>query len=383
VIVLSSTFIFTGVDIVARSLLRRDLDFKRAAWVQALQNLTYSAASLILAALGLGYWSLVLASVLGQLVRTASAVAWRPHRIAWPNDLASIKSELWFGTHVAVSRFALYIRRFSDILVVGRVLGTEALGAYNVGWSQANIPVDRVGPVVTGVSAPVLAAAQANKSELRRYLRLFTEGLAFMTFPTTLGLAVVADDFVMLVFGERWVATIGPLRVLAVVAAMRAITPVLSQVLIATDQTKKNMQFTVAGAIMIPAFLLVGTRWGITGVALGWLVGHPLAMGTVLLRHALRAAEMPFREYLAALAPAGISSLVMIACVLALRLLMPADWPLAGRFATEVAGGALAYGLVVLVMYRGRIPSLMRTFREMRNAKQGIDSHPMPYSDAD
>jgi hypothetical protein len=73
----------------------------------------------------------------------------------------------------------------------------------------------------------------------------------------------------------------------------------------------------------------------------------------------------------------------MIACVLALRLLMPADWPLAGRFATEVAGGALAYGLVVLVMYRGRIPSLMRTFREMRNAKQGIDSHPMPYSDAD
>jgi teichuronic acid exporter len=363
IMLMSATFVFTGIDIVARALLRRDLQFKRAAWVQASQNFTYAAVSLAMAALGFGYWSLVGGAVAGQFVRMVSAVASRPHRVSWPYDLASIRSELWFGSHVVVSQFALYIRRFSDILIVGRMLGTEALGAYNVGWTQANMPVDRVGTIVTGVSPAVLAAAQNDPPALRRYLRLLTEGLAFMAFPTTIGMAVVADHFVLFVFGERWVATITPLRILCLVAAMRAITPILSQVLVATDQTKKNMQFAVAAAIVIPAFLLVGSRWGLTGVALSWLVGHPLVLGSVLLRHALRAAEMRVGDYFAALRPAGVASAAMVLAVLAARFGLPAEWPLGARFSLEVAVGAVVYGLGVLVMYRGRFQSFLRLIR--------------------
>jgi O-antigen/teichoic acid export membrane protein len=267
---------------------------------------------------------------------------------------------------VVVSRFALYLRRFSDILIVGRMLGGEALGAYNVGWTQANIPVDRVGPIVTGVSPSVLAAAQGDPPALRRYLRLFTEGLALMAFPTTLGMAVIADHFVLFVLGEKWLETIAPLRILCLVAAMRAITPILTQILVATDQAKKSMQFSVAGAIIMPVFLLVGSRWGITGVAMGWLVGHPLVMGTVLLPPALRTAEMRLGEYLSALRPAGLASGAMVLCVIGTRVLLPPEWPLATRLATEVVVGAIAYGLGVFVTYRNRLPSLLLLVRSAR-----------------
>lgn len=355
IMVLAVSFIFSGADIVPRSLLKRDLDFKRLSLVGGARNMVYAVTSLALAALGFGYWALVLAGLSGTLVRMIVALWWRRHRITWPSQLHTIRSELWFGGHVVVTQLSLYVRKFADILIVGKTLGTEPLGAYNVGWTQANIPVERVTPIVTGVSAGVLAASQDDTAGLRRYVKMFTEGIALIAFPATFGLAVVADDFVMLVFGERWAATIGPLRVLAVVAALRCITPVLSQVLIATDQAKENMQFAVAGSIVIPIFLFIGSHWGITGVAFGWLLGHPLVMGTILLRHALRTTEMPFLEYVSSLRRAGLASLVMVLVVIATRTTMPPEWPLGLRFAVEVASGAVVYGIWVFTIYRKRL----------------------------
>lgn len=372
VMVLAITFMLSGADIVPRSLLKRDLDFKRLALIQAASNVAYAVSSLTLAALGFGYWSLVLGGLVGSVVRMVTALASRRHRITWPSQLATIRSELWFGWHVVVTQLALYVRKFADVLVVGKVLGTEALGAYNVGWTQANVPVERVTPIVTQVSAGVLAASQHDKAGLRRYMRLFTEGIALLAFPATFGLAVVADDFVMLVFGEQWSATIGPLRVLAVVAAGRSITPVLSQVLIATDQAKKNMQFAVAGSIIIPIFLFIGSYWGLTGVAVGWLVGHPLVMGTILLRHALDTADLRLRDYLASLRAAGLASIGMVVAVIATRLAMPSEWHLGARFGIEVVVGAVVYGLWIFTAYRTRAKRAFAMLRSSRKASTGV-----------
>lgn len=374
VMVLSVTFVLTGVDVVPRSLLRRDLDFRRLAWIQASQNFSFAGLSLTLAAIGFGYWSLVLAGLGGSMVRMTMALAVRRHPVAFPREIDTIRSELWFGAHVVVTQLALYIRQFSDVLVVGRVLGTEALGAYNVAWQQANVIVERVSPIVSEVSAAVLAASQNDRAGLRRYVKMFTEGIALLAFPATFGLAVVADDFVALIFGDEWLPAIGPLRILALVAAFRSITPVLSQVLIATDQAKKNMQFAVAGSVVIPAMLYVGSRWGITGVALGWLVGHPLVMGTVLLRYALQTTELSLMGYLSALRAPAIACGGMVAAVIAVRAAMPLDWPLWLRFILEVGTGVAVYGGWMFSAYRKRFQSFLAVLRSPPSAQEPSQS---------
>lgn len=368
VLLLSVTFILSAADVVPRSLLKRDLNFKSLALIGAAQNLTYSVSALSLAALGFSYWSLVIASLLGATVRMVAALLSRRHAIAWPAEIDSIRSELWFGSHVVITQLALYLRRFADVLVVGRTLGTDALGAYNVGWTNANIPVERVTPIVTSVSSAVMAAAQNSRAELRRYVKMFTEGIALLAFPASFGLAVVADDFVLLAFGERWLGTVGPLRILAIVGAMRSITPVLSQLLIATDQARKNMQFAIAGAVIIPLFLLIGSQWGVTGVAGGWLIGHPLVVGAVLLRHALRTAGLSLLDYLASLSSATLASVFLVAAVLVARASMPQAWPLAARFGVQVGVGAGVYGLCVFVVYRKKLHRFVSFIREARRS---------------
>ena len=71
--------------------------------------------------------------------------------------------------------------------------------------------------------------------------------------------------------------------------------------------------------------LYAGSRWGITGVALGWLVGHPLVMGTVLLRYALQTTQLSLMGYLSALRAPAIACGGMVAAVIAVRAAVAAD----------------------------------------------------------
>ena len=377
IMVLSVTFLFAGLDVVPRSLLKRDLRFRHLAGVQASENLTYAVTTLVLAHLGFAYWSLVLGAVAGSLARMVVANVMRGHAIAWPSDLTTIRTELRFGWHVVAARFAIYVRHFADITIVGRVLGTQALGAYQVARMMANISVDRVTDLVSEVTPAVLAAARHDNASMRRYLRIVTEGIAFLSFPATFGMAIVADDFVRLVFGERWLATITPLRILAVAGALRSITPILSQVLIAKDEARLNMQFTVASAIVIPALLLFGTQWGVTGVAAGWLIGHPLVMIPTVQRHALRVVGMSLGEYLGSLRAAAVASAATVLVVIGVRAVMPHDWPLALRFGLEVGAGVAAYALFVFRAYRTRLSSFISLIRgRKRAAPQPVPSTP-------
>ena len=209
-----------------------------------------------------------------------------------------------------------------------------------------------------------LAASQRDPAMLRRYVRVFTEGVAFVAFPIAFGLAVVAEDFVLTVFGDAWSATVGPLRLLALVAVLRSITPVMSQTLIAVGEARKNMEFAVTTAVVVPVLLVIGSRWGITGVAAAWLVGQPLVTGPVLLRHMLRATDMRLAEWLDALRPAGTAALAMVAVVLAAQSWVPEAWPRSARFAVEVAAGAAAYGIGISITYRHRFAALALAIRQ-------------------
>ena len=358
IVVLSITLPVGGYESILRALLKRDLEFRRIGWLNMIENLTGAFTSLGLAALGFGFWSLVYGAVAGKLTATVVVMTWRRHRITWPRELHTVREQLWFGWNVLLSRIALYVRRLSDVTVVGRVLGSSLLGIYNVAWTVANLPVDRVTSIALDVTPAVFASAKDDDGALRRYLRLATEGVSLFAFPATIGLAVVAEEFVLLVLGETWSQAVVPLQILAITAALRSITPFLSQVLIATEQPRREMLFSLAGALVLPVLFLVGSRWGIEGVAIGWLIGHPMVGVPMLLLPALRAVGMSAREYLVALMPATLASSATATTVLLVQSIMPMEWPLLTSLLLKVSAGVVVYALVAGPALRKRLRAL-------------------------
>jgi PST family polysaccharide transporter len=365
IVVLSLSFLVTSLQMLPRALLARDLKFRALAWIDGVAALSLTVATLTLALLGFRYRALVYGQVASALVTTAVALAWHHHRIAWPRRLTALRSALAFGWQVSVSKIAWYVYTNADFAVVGRVLGKAVLGGYTFGWTIATIPVDRVSQLVSRVMPSVLAAVRDDPAALRRYFLSVSEALAFVALPLSVGLALTADHFVLVVLGERWRLAIAPLALLGVYAGYRSLATLLSPILVATGHARRNMQFTIVAALVLPVLFYLGTRWGAAGVAGAWIVGFPLVSAPVY-RLVFRTLHVSGGTYLRALWPGLSSSLVMAIAVVALRLLLPASVSLPPRLAAEVAVGAATYAAAAWVLHRERIRAFTTTLRELR-----------------
>ena len=370
VVALSVIFLASGFQTVPRALLARDLDFRRLAGLDAIEALSTIAVTLPLAAMGFRHWALVAGGIAGRLVSTVVVLSWRGHRLRWPVRFATISGPVVFGAHVIGSSLAWYTFLNADVTVIGRRLGSAALGSYSIGLTLASIPVDRLSALISRVTPAILAKLQHDRHALRRYVLALTEGTSLLTFPAAIGLALVAREFVLVVLGAEWRAAITPLRLLALAAVFRSLTPLFSQLLVATGQPQRNMHASIAAAIVLVPLFYVASYRGTAGVAAVWLVAYPLVVAAFSMRYAFAACDMRVALYVRALWPAIGATLAMSAAVLAVALIAPPTWPLPLLLGAKCIVGAVTY--VGLVWYRHgtRLRRSLAMVREPRPAER-------------
>jgi len=366
VVVLSVTFVTSAFQSLPRALMQRDLEYRRLAWLDGIEAIALTAGTLVLALLGFRYWALVLGGVLGRFVCTVAVLYWRRHRLAWPRQFRTILGEVTFGSHIVVSRLAWYAYTNADTAIVGRVLGKVALGAYNLGWTIASIPVERISGMVARVTPGIFSAVQHDLPALRRYVLGLSEIMALVTFPVSVGIALVAPDFVIVALGEKWRPAIVPLQLLALFGGFRSITALLPQVLVVLGQSRRSMQFSLIAAVVLPIAFWIGSRWGAAGVAGAWIVGYPLVAIPSYFRSAFRAIDLRTTAYLRALWPAGSATGVMAAAVAGVGLWLPEATSPKIRLFLLVTVGAVAYAGVLLVAHRRRLQDYLALWRRIR-----------------
>jgi len=354
-----------GMQTVSAGLLTRDMRFRTLSLLNGASAVVAAVFTLLFAWLGWKYWALVLGNLLATCFRSAFILRSRPQKYAIPH-IASIREPLRFGGHVIVSLIALNCYQRLDNLTAGRVLGQTALGLYGMAWTLANVPLEKVTSLVTTVIPSYLAQLQEDPAALRRYLRNLTEGLALATFPATVGLGLVARELIPLALGRRWIGVIPSLEVLSVYAAFRSIVALLPKLLTAIGNPRFVMWNDLAALVILPASFYVGSRWGIAGIAWGWVVAYPI-IAVPLYRKTFLTIGMKTREYIRALRPALDATIIMTAAVLLLKYLIPAREPLPLRLALEITAGILAYGGTLLLGYRQRVAAFVNTAKSFRH----------------
>jgi O-antigen/teichoic acid export membrane protein len=286
---------------------------------------------------------------------TAAIVIARPHRFAWPR-LASLRNALTFSTDVVVARLSWYGYSNADFVVAGRSLGQQAQGAYAFAWTLASVPVEKITSIIMSVTPAFFSAVQDQMSELNRYLITLTSGIAILSFPLCFGMALVAGDFVPIALGPEGQAAVVPLQVLAVYASARSIGPLLTPVLNAIGETRFAMWNNLLALALMPTAFVIGSRWGIGGVAMGWLAVHPLIM-LILFRRVASRTGLSIRSYLLGLAPAITGVAGMVGVVLLLRSALSTSPP-ALRLGLMVGAGAITYPAILLIGFRGHLRAL-------------------------
>jgi O-antigen/teichoic acid export membrane protein len=369
VVALSVKLIIDSLGMVPRALLARDLRFGVLAWTEAASAVAMSVITLVCAYAGLGFWSLVIGVIGGSVLTLGMSFVVRPHRLAFPSRWGELRGSVRFGRDVLLASLAWYEFSNADFVIVGRVFDKMSLGLYTFAWNVASVPVEKIAALVGGVTPGVFSAVQRDIPTFRRYFLSISEALATVTMPLAVGLSIVADDFVRVVVGERWLGAVLPLRVLALLGGLRSLTALPTQVMVATGNPHLARRCSLIAAVVMPLCFLVGSYWGLAGVASGWVVGFPVLVILFDYRYTFELLDLSPREYIGALRPAISSSLGMAAVVLALEWILSTTHvtPLV-RLAAMVGTGALAYFAVISLAHGDRV----RAFRTVMRATQKI-----------
>lgn len=340
IIVMSLAFVINAFQSVPLGLLQRELRFKLISFVDGIRALLLACINVSLAWLGFRYWTLVIGAVAGALISTGLVLSRRRCGFAWPR-LEEVQHALRFSGHVLAGRIAWYSYSNADFVTSGRVLGQAALGAYSVAWNLANVPVDKITGVLNNVTPALFSAVQHDAAALRRYLLKLTEGVALMTLPLSIGLSLVAPEFLSLALGAKWQAAALPLRILCLYVAFRSVAPLIGTLLIAVGESRFNMWNSLMAAVLMPSSFYAGSHWGNAGIATAWLIAYPVVALPLYVR-AFHRIGLRGREYLAVLLPALGGTGLLAAAVFGVKFLCP-GCRLGTKLTIEIIGGAAAY----------------------------------------
>jgi O-antigen/teichoic acid export membrane protein len=362
--VISITFLFTTLGTTQGALLIRDLRFRSLEVRTVIASAIASCVAIALALAGFGPWAIVGQKLTVTGVSTVllwRASGWRPH---FAFSSRSLRELFGFSGFIVGSRFLAYLERNTDNYLVGRHVGSAALGAYSVAYNVMLVPLTRLASPVQQVFYPALSKIREAARVGETWLHA-TRMVAFITVPAFAGMAVVAPDFVAVVLGDQWEDSAPVLRILCWVGIVQSVAWQTVSVLQAMDRTSQLFRFAVVSSTVTVVAFAVGVQWGIVGVAAGYAIATTV-LAPYYLSLPMRATGIGPRRFLGAIAGVLQASTVMAVVLVAVRLLVLDSLSPALRLTVLVAVGAAVY----LPLAAWRVPEALAELRSLRRRRQ-------------
>jgi O-antigen/teichoic acid export membrane protein len=368
VAVLSISFLLTGLGATQTAVLTKHMNFRALETRQMYATAAAAAAAIATAAAGGGAWAIITQQVAAAGVGTIllwRLSDWRPQfRFSW----ASLRRHGGFGGNVFGTRVLFYFSRNGDNVLIGRFLGSAALGAYSFAYNLMLIPFDRIAAPLQEVLFPALARIQEDRVRVGQIWLRANRLVASITLPAMLGLAVLAPDFVNVVVGSRWEAAIPVVQILALVGFLQSLVRLNSSILEACDRTSTLLRWSILISTANLAAFAIGLHWGIVGVAAAYAVTNTLLqpVNTYLTGRPIGVSVGTFARNVLPVACAGVGMAVI---AVGLRHgLMSADVPAVLRLVlVTVVAGAVYLGLLWWVARD--IPAEFRRLIDRRRAR--------------
>ncbi|MBI5617984.1 MAG: lipopolysaccharide biosynthesis protein [Gammaproteobacteria bacterium] len=344
--VLAAVLLFAPTTIVSAGVLSRDMRVDVLARIELVAALIRVTVTIGLAYLEFGVMSFALGYVAERgLIASSALIAsrWQPIARFEPRSVLPLFS---FGAQITIARLLWLGTTRIDVLVIGRILGTDTLGAYTIASQIAMAFFQFIASSYYRVVYPAFSRLQAS-SHRNAFVEKSSVYLALVALPVFGGIAAVAGPFVEVFLGAKWSASVAPLQVLALVAALQTMGGLLPQAANAIGRTDVGVRVNlVTLLVMASTFYLAAKFGGLEALLVTWCVVAPVRF-LLLCNLACKALGISISHYAKLHLGPAVSCALMVAVVCATEMLL-ASLSAASKLAVEIAVAALSYLLGAL-----------------------------------
>jgi PST family polysaccharide transporter len=276
---LSLGLLMSSLRTLPAVMMERELRFGPLATAEILQMTTFYVVAVAMAVAGGGAWAFVVAGV-SQLAVGALVVnlAWRKMPTLGI-DRDCLKSLFGFGFAYQVSVIVVTLRDAPLPALVGLVSGTVAAGLLQFSLRIA-LTIAGIDAMIARIAFPAFSRLQGNPQQQARALDAAILMTGLVVIPAQCWIAALAPVLVPLVFGPQWSGAILPLQIICIGTLLRFPARYLRQAEFADGKTRRALSMSVALTLLALVAFVVGlVGWGLTGAAVGFLVGAALGLG--------------------------------------------------------------------------------------------------------
>ena len=367
--VMALSFVITGLTTTATSLLRRNLEFRSLAITEIMSYvLGYGVIGVTLAYNGFGVWSLVIGALSqGALLAILSYLFCR-HKLAFIYSWKYYKPLYSFGGFVSVISFFEFVGSKIDTLAIGHFIGAAPLGIYNRAFMLVNFPMYYLTTSFSRVLFPSFSRIQKEIEQLKRaYLSIIMLFSAIL-LPACFGITASSQEIVLLVLGEKWIAAIPVLRILAIAAYFNFLSHLGGIVCEATATLNIKLLMQIIYVIILSILLYLIRGLGIREFAMALVFGEFIRFLAYLFI-VKQVCNIKPMEYVHAYLPSIVSSLVIgVSIYFVATILRGFNVHVFLLFAVELITGV---GLLIVIFFYGPQKTLREEIRD-RFDKSGI-----------
>jgi O-antigen/teichoic acid export membrane protein len=255
-----------------RIILQKNMQFGGTSILEILSMITSNIVGIIMAIKGYGIWSLVFRQMTQAIIFSTGIwmiAKWIPVK----PQFTGIKKLFNFGLYMLGSKIFHYFSQNLAAIIIGKFLGAETLGAFNIAYNLAIVPAQKIQTILTTVLTPTFSQIQNNITNLRNtfFISLFTLGIIFI--PLMLELSAISHNLVLMIYGEQWQQAGLFLSFLAFVGLLKGIEHLLLSIILATGGAATGFRISIIEtAASFPLLILGIYFFDVIGLIIAYII---------------------------------------------------------------------------------------------------------------
>lgn len=269
-------FFFVPLGATTMSLLRRDMRFADIARIDLAATLVQNTTAVSLALLGHGFMSLAWGSLAGILASVLGVIFYRPNHLPWRPSLSEWRRVLGFSSYVSGSALIGFANYSASDLVLGKLLGMEAVAFFNRAHGLNSILSAIIYRAVNAVSLPHFADINRKGTSMIDSWKHATAILNSVFIPFHVVLALSAPVLVPFMFGSQWDTSIPLVQILCIAGAIDSPSGIATQILTAAGRVKLLFQLDIGSLALRVVLILLAAPYGLTAIAQVYIVASTI-----------------------------------------------------------------------------------------------------------
>lgn len=256
-------FLISSVGIAHNAYMFKNMMNREQTIVGGIALVASGITGIVLALLGFSYWSLAWQQIVYIGVVNIGRYYYVPWRPSLNIDFGPVRRMFGFSSKMLVTSIINTVNSHILTLIFGRLFSVGAVGNFTQANKWNFMAYSFVSGTITQVAQPVMSSLTDEREREQRVFRKMMRFTAFLSFPCMFGLSLVADEFILVLLGEKWAQCVPLMQVLCIGGAFMPLYAMYQNLAISNGRSDIYMWCNIVQTVLQICVILLFHGYGI------------------------------------------------------------------------------------------------------------------------